>query len=589
MSLMTLDFSTNENFNERVITKERLHLLENLLKSAKFIAIDIEGDETELYGIGFAFYLGSKLEKFFIPTKFTNKRVRIDQLREFFKAIGPKRWVGHNIKYDYKVLKSFGIDIGKNLDDTSIMAWVLDPNYHSLKLKVLGKEILGYENLREFPQIQYWNVNELSEYCMLDCEMTLQLYFRFRRLLEQDKQLFGIYNLERSIIWYVAEMERRGVVISRKKLSEIERVCINQMEKLIEEIKAITGRVINPNSTLQVRSVLPREILAKLPSGTSGVSTSKTALEMFSDDILVSKILEYRSISTIYDTFVKKLLSFPSQRLDDDLFIIYPQFRQNGTESGRFSSQNPNCQNIPAKGKLGHLIRQSFVARPGHLVVVTDISQLELMITAMMSKDPNMMRIYLNNGDLHDEVAKSLGVDRRTAKTINFGIIYGMSALSLAKKLRISENEADKLLKSFYKQFPDILKYKEKVKKQLIKTKSVRTYFGRRRIFKDVEFLNFKTSKEMVVFREAFNFTIQGTGADIVKIWTSNLANNYPEIPPATLQVHDELIIEVPKEVAEEYQRHIVEAFEKERHLSKLPLKLKVESKIANSWGDAKD
>lgn len=580
---LRLSFLSDENA-EFVVSPSELHRLEQILKPANLISLDIEGDTTELYGVGLAVKNNNRILSFYIPTAYSNKNVPISKLKLFLESVlKGKQVLGHNIKYDYEVLKSYGIDIGFDFHDTSILAWVLNPTLplRSRSLDKLAEFYVGKGKTKKFTEVKIWSIADISKYCRNDCEITLLLFEKLIEEVSKQKNLYNIYTLERRIIRYVADMEMQGVALSVKRLKEVEEVLNKEISRLYEEISAISGKRINPLSNQQVSRIIPKEIAEKLPTGKSGFpSTSKKHLEMFSEDPLISRILEYRHLSTLYNTFVKKFLNIA--RPGDEFVILKGTFQQDGTESGRFKSYEPNLQNIPRRGSLGNLIRSVFVPRSGMVFVISDASQLELRILAAATKDKRLVEIFQNDLSLHEEVSKMLSVDYDIAKTVNFSIIYGVSASSLAKRLKISEKEAEKIIHKFYKNFPSVKTYKHNLEKSVAATKTIKSLFGRERKFKDEDFAT--PQKFSATMREAFNYSIQATGADIIKIWMYMLSKNGVKAP--LLQVHDELVFEIEEKDAKEFIDTITDLYENNKYIKMLAVPFKLESVVGKSWAE---
>ena len=585
-----------------VIEKREFHNLADKLRKVSEVVVDVEGTSKAMYGVGLAFDCGNGIESYYIPytANFRSPDIKQSYIKSFLSnELSGKKLIGHNIKYDYHVMADNGIILPDDLEDTMIMAWILDSTQKKGLDDLLAKYNLGGKK-KKWTDVDVNDIEDISSYCRTDCEKTYELYRILKDEIAESEYLAGIYMVEKELLPYVIQMERKGVLIDLETIDALDEELEREREVLEDRLFTLTGKRINMESPQQVRAILPDDIIKVLPDGKTGVSTSSKSLQQYASDPVVQTILEYRSLSTIHSTFVRKIKEIGVDA-GNGRVRIFGEFKQHGTDSGRFSSANPNLQNIPAGGETGKRIRSAFIADDGNVLIVADYSQLELRILAAVSKDKTLMEVYNTGGDLHDVTAKRLGVERKIAKMINFSIVYGASKYTIAERTGLSVSEAEKLLEMFYKAYPGITEAKERCLNELIYFGYVRTLFGRRRYYHDVDFSILKMSRQeraikgisdeayskaSGLFRSAFNTKIQGTGADIVKI--GMVEARRLGVPAPILQVHDEIVVEVPEEDAETYSRLIRQALVENRTIKKVPVRFEVDIHIVKNWGDAK-
>ncbi|MBE6347641.1 MAG: DNA polymerase I [Spirochaetaceae bacterium] len=504
----------------------------------------------------------------------------------------------HNGKFDYEVLISNGLKENPTctIYDTMIASWLLHPDRSSFSLEKLTEaklfiETISFDSIvpkgKNFTDVP---LETAVKYGSEDADFTWQLWQIFEEELKKNN-LFSLFtDLEMPILPILAQMEMTGIHIEKSELAEYSKDLSSQIEKLQSEIYDLVGHEFNIASPKQLQEVLFIERGLETGKKTkTGYSTDTAVLEELAEkDPVPAKILEFRKLSKLLSTYVDALPS-----LTDKNGRIHTNFIQTGTATGRLSSRDPNLQNIPVRDENGRKIRKAFDAEKNKLLISADYSQIELVILAHLSKDKNLCNAFLSGNDVHKATAAMIfGVSpeevqpemRRTAKTINFGVIYGMSAFRLARELGISRTMAKSFIDSYFATYSGVQDFINSTIEQAEKEGFVETINGRRRYIKAINSAN-KTEKAAAE-RIAINTPIQGSAADIVKKAMikvhAELSEKFPEAK-LLLQVHDELIVECPENQAEEVAKIMKTSMESVTQLS-VPLKVSVE--IGKRWGE---
>jgi len=596
-----------------IINEQDLDALIDQIKKSKKVSIDTETNspnptEADLVGISFslkphqAFYLPLRHDYPGAPKQLPVKNT-LNRLSEIFSDPDIKK-IGQNIKYDCIVLKREGAPL-KGIDiDTMILSYLCEPNLgkhnlDSLALKHLHVKTTSYEEIagkgKDEVTLDKVDVNKVMPYACEDADITLQLS---SVLMEKtrEKNLTRLYrDIEQPLIEVLTDMEIWGITVDPgvlKTLSEELEESITRLEKKIYEQ---CGEEFNINSPQQLGEVL--FVRLGLPSSkktkkTGRFSTSFGVLENLSSKYpVVKEILEYRQLSKLKSTYadaLPKLINKTSGR-------IHTSYNQTIASTGRLSSSYPNLQNIPIRGEWGMRFRRAFIPPPEHLFLSADYSQIELRVLAHLSEDPELIKTFENDRDVHKETAdKVFGKEaslfrdefRRRAKIINFSIIYGTSPFSLAKQLETSTSEAKKFIDLYFERYPQVMAFQQACVKEAEEKGYSETLFGRKRPIPELK------SKNKVIQqagqRIALNTPIQGTAADLMKkamrdIWEEIKKNNLNS--KIILQVHDELVFEVP-----DAEQKLMEQIAKEKMEKVLPLKvpLKVHLGWGVNWAEAK-
>lgn len=504
----------------------------------------------------------------------------------------------HNGKFDYEVLISNGLKENPTctIYDTMIASWLLHPDRSSFSLEKLTEaklfiETISFDSIvpkgKNFTDVP---LETAVKYGSEDADFTWQLWQIFEEELKKNN-LFSLFtDLEMPILPILAQMEMTGIHIEKSELAEYSKDLSSQIEKLQSEIYDLVGHEFNIASPKQLQEVLFIERGLETGKKTkTGYSTDTAVLEELAEkDPVPAKILEFRKLSKLLSTYVDALPS-----LTDKNGRIHTNFIQTGTATGRLSSRDPNLQNIPVRDENGRKIRKAFDAEKNKLLISADYSQIELVILAHLSKDKNLCNAFLSGNDVHKATAAMIfGVSpeevqpemRRTAKTINFGVIYGMSAFRLARELGISRTMAKSFIDSYFATYSGVQDFINSTIEQAEKEGFVETINGRRRYIKAINSAN--KSEKAAAERIAINTPIQGSAADIVKKAMikvhAELSEKFPEAK-LLLQVHDELIVECPENQAEEVAKIMKTSMESVTQLS-VPLKVSVE--IGKRWGE---
>lgn len=516
----------------------------------------------------------------------------------------------HNAKYDYTILTRHGLTVSPITFDTMIAEWLTDPASKYKGLKDLAFHRLGIEmqeistligkgkKQRPFSEVP---IEEAAPYGAADADVTLRLIPPLQKEIEAKNQQ-RILELELPLIPVLAEMEMTGIGVDVAFFRQMSQDLAARMQALEREIYEIAGEPFNINSTQQLSDVLfnklqfPREGLKKTKSGhfstANNVLLEMKQTEQEAQFGIIARIIEYRELGKLKSTYVDALPQMvgPDGR-------IHTSFNQTGAITGRIASSNPNLQNIPIRSEVGQQIRRGFVAKPDHLFLAADYSQVELRILAHISQDEALLEAFRQGEDVHSATAAAVyGIpleevtynQRRFAKAVNFGLIYGMGAFRLARDSGLTLAEAENYIEAYFARFPGIRGYLDETKKLAKEQGYVETLLGRRRYFPVFKKPQTGSNRQAYLRaeREAVNHPIQGTAADIIKIAMLNLHEALrPFAAKMLLQVHDELVLELPEEELEVIRPLVVETMS---GAFKLDVPLKVDDSIGRNWLELK-
>ncbi len=597
---------------ETIFTEKELDLWLNKLSEASYFAFDTETTDldymkAEIVGVSFA----AESEKAaYIPFSHDyenapqqlNREVVLNKLKPLLENPELKK-IGHHIKYDLEVLANHGINLKGIAHDTMLESYILDSssNNHdmdSLALKYLHWRTIRYEDVagkgaKQIPFNQV-SVESAATYAAEDADVTLQLHQMLWPKVSELTHLKKIFtDIEIPLIPVLARMERTGVLIDAKKLEAQSIELEKRLAELEKEIFAFAGEEFNLNSPKQLQEILFTKlklpILQKTPTGQP--STAEAVLQELALDFPLPKfIIEYRSLSKLITTYTKRL----PEQINPKTQRVHTSYHQTGAATGRLSSSDPNLQNIPVRTAEGRRIRQAFIAPEGYKIISADYSQIELRIMAHISNDINLLKAFSENLDVHTATAAeilSLPLDkvtyeeRRNAKAINFGLIYGMSAFGLAKQLGLSREAAQKYIDLYFARYPLIKTYMENTRTQAHAQGFVETLWGRRLYLPDIN--SSQIPRQKAAERAAINGPLQGSAADIIKramiaidswLQQSNLDAKM------IMQVHDELVFEVKEKdvaaVIEGIRTHMMNA-------GQIKVPLVVDIGVGNNWDEA--
>ncbi|MGJ8518258.1 DNA polymerase I [Carnimonas bestiolae] len=564
--------------------------------------------QAEIVGIGVALTPG---EAVYIPVAHSYLGVpeQLDR-DDVLKALKPLlenadiAKIGQNLKYDIEVLARYDIEVKGTLFDTMLESYVLNStaNRHdmdTLALTHLGHTTIKYEEVagKGAKQITFDQV-ELAEavpYACEDVDVTLRLHQKLRPRVDAEGSLGRVLDtLETPLIPVLARIERNGVEIDSTLLAQQSRELDERIEALTTKAYELAGREFNLGSPKQLGEILFEEqklpVIKKTPKGAP--STAEAVLEELALDFPLPKlIIEHRGLSKLKSTYTDKL----PQLTDPHDGRIHTSYHQAVTATGRLSSSDPNLQNIPVRTEEGRKIRRAFVARPGYLIVAADYSQIELRIMAHLSGDKGLLSAFAENRDIHAATAAEVfGValdkvssdQRRSAKAINFGLIYGMSAWGLSKQLRLERNQAQTYIDRYFDRYPGVARFMEQTRAQAAEDGYVETVFGRRLYVPEIGSRN--AQRRQAAERTAINAPMQGTAADIIKRAMIDvdhwLAHDCQHDAMMVMQVHDELVFEVREAHADAF---IDEVKARMQAAGQLDVQLLVEAQSGNNWEEA--
>ncbi len=589
-----------------VDTEESMWDLAALLGCASAFAFDTETTgidpmQAELVGMSFAM---KAHEAYYVPVP--AEREAAEAVVEIFRSAlenTESLKVGQNIKYDYIVLRNYGITVHGHMFDTMVAHYLLQPeqrhnmdylseiflHYKPIAIETLiGAKTKGQLSMRQV------SVADVCEYAAEDADVTWQLYEALSPELEKEQMTALFEEIEMPLVRVLAEMEITGVNVDTTALQASSKALETRIEQLEKEIYELAGKTFNIGSPRQVGEVLFEhlKIDEKARKTKSGqYSTTEEVLEhLRPQHPIVGKILDLRGLRKLLNTYINALPELINPRTGK----IHTSYNQTVTATGRLSSSNPNLQNIPIRDDEGKEIRRAFVAAPGCCFLSADYSQIELRIMAHMSNDTHMIDSFCSGEDIHTATAAKIykvPVDevtadmRRKAKTANFGIIYGISAFGLAERLNVSRFEAKKLIDGYFESYPHIKEYMAQSIDDARKRGYVTTIYGRRRMLPDINSHN--SVVRGYAERNAINAPIQGSAADIIKIAMVRIFNRLEQEglqARMILQVHDELNLNVPTNEIEQVRRIVTEEME---NASQLRVPLIAENGIGNNWLEA--
>jgi len=558
---------------------------------AKLVGISICIDKKKAYYISLGHYMSSNADMEHVLTG----------LKE---SLTGSLLVAHNLKYDYLVLSRSGWEIEAEFFDTMIADYILNPtSRHSLAAcarrefeyeMIPIKELIGTGKKQiTFDLVP---VEQAADYSADDAWITFKLYELFKERLTEQNLLELYQEIELPLFEVLARMEQNGVYIDTDILKEISKRNQKKIAELTREIYNIAGSQFNLNSTQQLAKVLFEDLgIPPVKKTKTGYSTDVKVLDILSKDHLIARLLmQYRQLTKLESTYVKALPELINPETDR----VHSSFNQTVASTGRLSSSNPNLQNIPIRTEMGKEIRNAFTCQSEeNMLISADYSQIELRILAILSRDPNLIEAFKNKRDIHTETAsiiyekdrKDVTADeRRFAKVINFGLLYGMGAFRISNELKISRREGQEFVDNYFNKFPTIHDFIDDVINSTREKGYAETLFGRKLYLPEINSSNKNTAREAE--RVATNMPIQGSAADIIKIAMIRIHEKIKERDDLKMiiQVHDELIFEVKKNVLEEAKKIIVTEME-----SALPdkyaeiISLTVDLGVGKNWFEA--
>jgi DNA polymerase-1 len=504
---------------------------------------------------------------------------------------------GHNIKYDLIILKNNGIELRGIYFDTMIASYLLMPNKANHNLNDVALHYLGYKKLsynevagkKNFREV---NIEDATRYSGEDAHVALRLRGTLEPMLRREGLERLFHDIEIPLIEVLADMEMTGIRIDLALMKDLSEELQKEISSVEERIYFIAGERFNINSPKQLQEILFDKLKLRTVKRTkTGYSTDVDVLEELSlEHELPGEILEHRTLSKLKNTYVDAL----PRLVNPETGRVHTSFNQTVTATGRLSSSDPNLQNIPVRGRWGTRIREAFIAEEDHLLLSADYSQIELRILAHLSNDKGLIRIFNEDRDIHSMTASELFglpeemVDaemRRRAKTVNFGIVYGISPYGLSKELQIGTDEAKQYIETYFVRHEGVRRYIDEQIRQATEKGYVTTIFNRKRPIPELKSKN-KTTRQLGE-RLAMNTPIQGSAADIIKVAMINIHKRLKKEGLMTrmlLQVHDELLFEVPVKEVDNVRRLVKDEMEGAVSLS---VPLKVDIGIGRNWAEA--
>jgi DNA polymerase-1 len=559
---------------ETITTWDRLDAWLQQLQAAELVAVDTETDSLDpmrarIVGISFATEPGRAA---YVPLAHSYPgaadqlplQAVLDRLKPWLENPARAK-LGQNIKYDRHVLANAGIQVRGYTHDTMLQSYVLEAHrthgLEALAERHLGRKGLSYEDLcgkgaNQIPFAQV-DITKATEYSGEDSEMTMQLHQRLWPRLQADAKLDFIYSqIEVPTSEVLSRIERHGVLIDSAVLARQSQQLAERMVALEQDAYAIAGQPFNMGSPKQIGEILFGKLglPVKKKTATGAASTDEEVLqELAADYPLPARILEHRSLSKLKGTYTDKL----PLMVNPDTGRVHTNYAQAVAVTGRLSSNDPNLQNIPIRTPEGRRVREAFIAPPGHVLMSADYSQIELRIMAHISEDPALLRAFERGLDVHKATASEVfgaAVDevsseqRRYAKVINFGLIYGMGAFGLASNLGIEQKAAKDFIDKYFARFAGVKRYMDETRIQAREKGYVETVFGRRLWLPEINSGN--GPRKAGAERQAINAPMQGTAADLIKLAMIAVQKTLDDEQRATrmvMQVHDELVLEVPE------------------------------------------
>ena len=597
---------------ETIYTEQRFDYWLNQLQTATLFSFDTETTslnylQAEVVGVSFAI---DSAQAAYLPVAHNDPDAPQQLSRDIVLArLKPlledseKKKIGQNLKYDAHVLANYGIHLQGIAHDTMLQSYVLNStvtrhDMDSLAKYYLGRETIHYEDVagKGVKQISFQDVaiKQAAPYAAEDADVTLQLHQKLWAALKPLDAMRLLYEtVERPLIKVLMRIERNGVLLDYSMLNQQSMALANQISGLELQAHEEAGKVFNLSSPKQIQEILYDQlqlpVLKKTPKGQP--STAESVLQELAIDFALPKIiLDYRQLSKLKSTYTDKL----PQLVQVKTGRVHTSYHQAVTATGRLSSTEPNLQNIPVRSDQGRKIRQSFIAPDGFCLVAADYSQIELRIMAHLSADEGLLAAFSVGEDIHKATAAEVfGVDpsqvssdlRRSAKAINFGLIYGMSAFGLAQQLGVSRGEAQSYIELYFSRYPGVKNYMDAIRELAAQQGYVETLFGRRLYLPEINSRN--GTRRQYAERTAINAPMQGSAADIIKKAMINVDQWIMEEQPAVkmiMQVHDELVFEVPEISREENMKSIKLLMSTAAHLA---IPLIVDMGYGQNWDEA--
>lgn len=602
------DENPQESLTFEAITLDNVEKLNEVIDSIDddtIVAFDTETtglDTKSAKMVGFSFSIDEK-RAYYIPIGHNylgvGEQIAIEDALSALQKLMKHKIVGQNLKFDFSLLyRGYDFEEMTPYADTMLMAWLSNPG-SKVGLDALAKRFFKYdmkpfkELVKKGEDFSSVDINSATFYAAEDAWMTRLLYFSLHQAMELGSlsHLFDeAKNVEYPFINLLIRMEGRGVKVDQEKLRTLQSNLSQSLQQLTNEIYELTESEFNIKSTQQLGNILFQKLGLKGGKKTkTGYSTNESVLQSLRDEHpVIEKLLSYRENQKILSTYINPLLKLAQ---NDAQSRIYTSFMQTGTATGRLSSKDPNLQNIPVRSLLGRSVREAFVAKEGYKLVSIDYSQIELRLLAHFSQDKALVDAFVNGEDIHMATAiKLFGVEqaqakRNFAKSINFGLLYGMGSRKLSDELGITTAEAKEIITNYFASFPTVKNYLQGIQESVKEQGFVETILKRRRVF-DYESAN--GMQKAAFMRESVNTVFQGSAADLIKLSMleiDSVINDEMLAASMLLQIHDELIFEVREEDVDTISKQFAYMM-----VNIMPLNVPLECSVSigDSWGELK-
>jgi len=594
----------NNEFKATLITSdEQLLQIISKIPDEAIVALDTETDslDTKVANmVGFSFSHDEK-EGFYAPLAHSYlgapEQLSKEAAKKALKELCNRKIVGHNLKFDIAVIERF---LGERIEvfaDSMLLSWLDNPEgavgLDAMADKLFSHKMIKFkETVKTGEDFSKVAVEDACNYAAEDAVFTLKIFAALaKKLSEREPKIYQEFlEIEMPFMRLLLEMEKEGIAIDRAKMEELKVKNEGEIEAAKSEIFALTGFEFNINSTKQLSDILFERLgLKSVKKTKTGLSTDERSLQkMMGEHPVIEKILDYREVFKLKSTYIEPLLELSAKNPQSKIFT---SFLQTGTATGRLSSKNPNLQNIPTKTESGRQIRYAFVPTKGKVFIGLDYSQIELRLLAHYSEDETLVNAFLEGRDIHLETAQKIfGTEaakenRNKAKTINFGLLYGMGSQKLADSLSIGTKEAKELIESYFASFPTVKNFLETIRVGAKEKGFVETMMGRKRFF---DFRSVGAKDEAMFLREAVNTVFQGSAADIIKLAMLRIKEKIESDNLGVkmiLQIHDELIFEADEREAKEIAPLLASIMES---VVTLEVPLKTSLNFGRNWGELK-
>lgn len=585
------DYSYQGKYNQ--YTSENYKELFEIIEKNEIVSFDLETSSLDPYLadlVGIALSV-KPFEGYFLYLYKDPKRWEITS--ELIHILNKKKIIGQNLKYDISVLKVNGLELKSVFFDSMIGAYLLNPDSRRFNMDDLAKEYLNYRTTK-YKEVMGKDIKLLTlgdidkqkvvEYAGEDADIAYRLFEVLKPKLEELELSELLSKIEIPTINVLSEMEINGVFFDLEELKTLEEEYNIKLDSLMLEMKNISGYEFNPNSPKQVGELLFEELglKGKRKTKSGSYSTDADSLEALRDEHpIVEKLLEYRKYQKLLSTYILAIPKLVNKKTGR----VHTSFNQTGTATGRLSSSDPNLQNLPIREEEGERIRRTVKAQKSEYVLLSaDYSQIELRVLAHLAKDETLIKAFKNNEDVHALTAAAIfgvGLEevdynmRRAGKVVNFSLVYGSSPYGLARNLSISVEDAKHFMERYFETYKNVQKFQDECLKNAQKEGYVETIFGRKRFIKSI-----KTGKSELK-RITINTPIQGSAADIMKLAMIKLYQELPKQAKLILQVHDEVVVELPESLEEKVKTIVKDSME---NVVSLDVPLKVDINVGKRW-----